>query len=73
MKIYLIDRETGKVEKTYTNVINWNETFVEFINGGFIGKIYCNSEIEYFSNENQINVDELNEQLEKEREVLSND
>lgn len=50
MKVYLINKETNEVIMTYTNVIKWDENFVEHNNGGR-GKIYCNTETEYFTDE----------------------
>lgn len=51
MKVYLIDRETNEIKNTYDNVISWGINYVEYLNGGFRAKIYCNEETEYFTNE----------------------
>ena len=48
MEIFLINKNTKEVKNTYTNVINWGPNFVEFYNGNFRGKIYCNND-EYFT------------------------
>lgn len=64
MEIYLIDRETNKIKSTYTNVIKWGADFVEFTNNGLRAKIYCNAEIEYFTDiVVQGNAEQLNEEL----------
>lgn len=65
MEIYLIDKQLNKVKREYSNVIDWSQDYVEFINDGFRSKIYCDAETEYFSD----TLDVLNEQLAKEREV----
>ena len=49
MKIYLKNKDTNKLLNIYTNVIKWDEYFVEYIIGSR-GKIYCNSD-EYFTDE----------------------
>ena len=49
MTIYLISKETGETVNIYTNVISWGKNFVEFMNGKYRGKVYCNEETEYFS------------------------
>lgn len=48
MTIYLIDRNTNKIIRTYTNVLSWNSNYVEYNNCGH-GKYYCN-EAEYLTN-----------------------
>lgn len=50
MKVYLKNIETNEVINEYDNVISWGYNFVEYNNGGRC-KIYCNSETEYFSDE----------------------
>lgn len=52
MKVYLIDRETNENKKVYDNVIRWGENFVEYLNGGYRGKIYCDIETEFFTDQN---------------------
>lgn len=49
MEVYLVNKETNEILRTFTDVKSWNETFVEFKNGGFRSKIYC-GENEYFTN-----------------------
>ena len=49
MKIYLINKETNEVLNTYENVISWDSTYVEFRNGKYRSKHYCNVEIEYYT------------------------
>ena len=53
MKIYLINAETNEVIQTFENVIAWGSDFVEYNNGGYPGKIYCN-ENEYFTDKEVI-------------------
>lgn len=40
--IYLINKETNEVINTYHNVISWGVNFVEYLNSGYRGKVYCN-------------------------------
>lgn len=49
MTIYLINKETGEIINTYTNVIRWGKNFVELMNGKYRNKFYCSPETEYFS------------------------
>lgn len=49
MEVYLIDKETDKVKQTFTNVLNFRENYVEYLNSGCRGKIYFDTEIEYIS------------------------
>lgn len=46
--IYLKNRVTNKTIQVFENVICWGIDFVEYINGKFRSKIYCNED-EYFS------------------------
>lgn len=64
MKIYLINRETNEIIDTYENVYNWAENFVEFTNGRFDAKHYCNIETEYFTDK---------EVVETNKEIDNND
>ena len=48
MKIYLINAETNETIRTFDNVTNWGDNFVEYLNGGYRAKMYCN-ENEYFT------------------------
>ena len=48
MKIYLINAETNETIQTFENVDKWGDNFVEYTNGGYRAKMYCN-ENEYFS------------------------
>ena len=52
MQIYLIDNETNEIKNTYENVIEWGYDFVEYNNGGRC-KIYCDTEKEHFTDENE--------------------
>ena len=49
MEIYLIDNETNEVKQTYQNVKQWGYNFVEYLNNGMRGKVYCDMETEHFS------------------------
>ena len=57
--VYLINKETNEVINTYTNVIRWGYDFVEYDNNGK-GKIYCNTETEYFTDEEPENIELVN-------------
>lgn len=41
MTIFLLNKETNEILKTYNNVIVWDETFVEYENSGYRSRIYC--------------------------------
>lgn len=49
MEVYLIKKETNEVIDTFNNVSSWGYNYVEYINNGHKAKLYCNTEIEYFS------------------------
>lgn len=49
MKVYLIDRATNETKSTYENVESWGFDFVEYLNNGYRAKIYCDTQVEYFS------------------------
>lgn len=49
MEAYLIDKETNEVKQTFSNVLSFRENYVEYLNNGCRGKIYCDTEIEYIS------------------------
>lgn len=49
MEAYLIDKETNEVKQTFTNVLNFGENYVEYLNNGCRGKIYCDTQTEYIS------------------------
>ena len=49
MKVYLVNAETNEIIETFENVVEWGYNFVEYLNGGYPAKIYCN-ENEYFTN-----------------------
>lgn len=51
--IYLINSETNETIRTFENVIEWDYNFVEYDNGGYRSKMYCN-ENEYFSDKEVI-------------------
>ena len=59
MIVYLINKENKEVISTYMNVINWAENFVEY-NNGYRGKIYCNTETEYFTDKKPENIELVN-------------
>ena len=46
--IYLINAETNETIQTFEKVEKWGYNFVEYDNGGYRAKMYCN-ENEYFS------------------------
>jgi hypothetical protein len=48
--IYLINKETNETIQTFENVIEWSSNFVEYNNGGYRAKMYCN-ENEYFTDQ----------------------
>ena len=49
MKLYLINKEAKELIQTFYNVIYWGYNFVEYNNGGYRTKIYCDTETEYFT------------------------
>ena len=53
MTIYLINAETNKTIQTFEDVIAWGYNFVEYMNGGYRAKMYCN-ENEYFTDKEVI-------------------
>jgi hypothetical protein len=52
--IYLINADTNETIQTFQDVISWGANFVEYDNGGYRAKTYCN-ENEYFSDVEIIN------------------
>lgn len=48
--VYLINKETEEVINEYKEVISWGYNFVEFLNNGQRGKIYCGKN-EYFTDQ----------------------
>lgn len=60
MKIYLINADTNETIQTFDDVISWGANFVEYNNGGFRAKMYCN-ENEYFTDK-EVVVEENDEQ-----------
>lgn len=46
--IYLINAETNEIIQTFEDVIAWGYNFVEYKNGNYRAKMYCN-ENEYFT------------------------
>jgi hypothetical protein len=50
MKIYLINKETKETIQTFENVEKWGKNFVEYKNGNYRAKMYCN-ENEYFTDQ----------------------
>lgn len=46
--IYLVDKITNEVVRTFDNVIDWGINFVEYLTNGKRGKVYCNEE-QYFT------------------------
>ena len=53
MIVYLINKETNETIQTFENVNNWGINFVEYNNGCYPAKMYCN-ENEYFSDKEVI-------------------
>lgn len=51
--IYLIETETNNILNGFENVLNWDVNFVEYLNGGFLSKIYA-VEGTYFADEQPI-------------------
>lgn len=53
--IYLINKETNEIIRTFAleDVIEWGENFIEYSNGGYRAKTYCN-ENEYFTDKEVI-------------------
>ena len=49
MVVYLINRETNEVICKYSNVIAWDENFVEYLDGESRNKSYCDVITEYFT------------------------
>lgn len=49
MNVYLIDKNTGEVKQSFSNVTYWDECCVEYSEFGCRGKVYCNENDEYFS------------------------
>lgn len=63
--IYLINKETNETIQTFENVTNWGVNFVEYLNGVYAGKTYCN-ENEYFTdNEPVVIEEELQKEIEE--------
>ena len=54
MEVYLVNKETKEIVETYKAVIQWSYNFVEYKIGGGRCKIYCDEEIEYFTNVNNL-------------------
>jgi hypothetical protein len=63
MKVYLINAETDETIQTFEDVIGWSVNFVEYNNGGYGAKMYCN-ENEYFTDK-EVVVEELGEDYER--------
>lgn len=53
MKVYLVNAETNEIIETFENVTTWGENFVEYLNGGYPGKVYCRGN-EYFTDQEVI-------------------
>lgn len=49
MKIYLLNKQTNDVVQEFDDVLNVGHNYVEYLNGGCRGRIYCDEETEYFS------------------------
>lgn len=63
MTVYLIDKKTNELKRTFNNVIKWAVNFVEYNNVGR-AKVYCNTDVEYFSDENPETVEVVDEETE---------
>ena len=61
MKVYLINAETNETIQTFEKVERWGSNFVEYGNGGYRAKMYCN-ENEYFTDKEVIVEETNNEQ-----------
>ena len=48
MEIYLLNTETNELIQTFRDVKSWTSNSVTYLNGGYLGKVYCN-ENEYFT------------------------
>lgn len=53
MKIYLLNAETNEIIRTFEKVISWGFNFVEYINGNYRAKLYC-EENEYFTDTEEV-------------------
>lgn len=49
MVIFLKNKETNELIRTYNNVVSWSTRFIEKLSGGYRSKIYC-SDNQYFDN-----------------------
>lgn len=49
MKAFLLRKESNQIIQEFDNVLKWGEDYVLYLNNGYNGKIYCDSETEYFS------------------------
>ena len=54
MIVYLKDINTNEVLQTFENVVNWGNSFVEFLTDKQRTKIYCD-ENHYFTDQNEQN------------------
>lgn len=57
MKIYLINADTNEIIQTFEEVQHWGSDFVEYSNGSYRAKMYCN-ENEYFSDKEPVIIEE---------------
>ena len=55
MKVYLIDRNTNEAVQEFSNVLSFGINYVEYLNNGCRGKIYCDTESEYISDTIPVN------------------
>ena len=53
MTVYLINKETNETIQTFENANAWGVNFIEYNNGGYPAKMYCN-ENEYFTDKEVI-------------------
>ena len=51
MVIYLVKNKTNELICTFENVIKWENNFVEYKNGIYKSKVYCNLDEEYFTDQ----------------------
>lgn len=49
MTVYLIDKITSEVLQTFTDVLSFDDDYVEYLNNGCRGKTYCDVETEFIS------------------------
>ena len=51
MKIYQINKHTNEIVQEFSNVLSFGNNYVEYLNNNCRGKIYCDTNTEYFSDQ----------------------